>query len=333
MAVGELAEAKIFLDDTPGISALEMRAKARRLKNEQKALDLLIVDYLQFMSGRGRIESRQQEVSQISRELKTLAKEFNVPLVALSQLSRAPETRTGSHKPQLSDLRSRVRSSRTPTSSCSSTARSLPARNREAEHRRDHRRQAAQRADRQRRTRLPQGAHPVRGQVPRVRPMTSDGPRRPTWAEISFPALRHNYRTIRGHLGAGVQLMAVVKADAYGHGAVACARALAGEEADWFGVALVEEGAELRAAGIRQPVCCLGGFWRGQGEAVIAHDLTPAVFRMEAAEELNARAREAGRVVNVHLKVDTGMGGSESARGGRGVRARAQAVSNLRSTA
>jgi replicative DNA helicase len=105
VAVGELAETKIYLDDTPGISVLEMRAKARRLKNEQKALDLLIVDYLQLMSGRGRQESRQQEVSQISRELKMLAKELNVPLVALSQLSRAPETRTGSHKPQLSDLR------------------------------------------------------------------------------------------------------------------------------------------------------------------------------------------------------------------------------------
>jgi replicative DNA helicase len=105
VAVGELAETKIYLDDTPGISVLEMRAKARRLKNEQKALDLLIVDYLQLMSGRGRNESRQQEVSQISRELKMLAKELNVPLVALSQLSRAPETRTGSHKPQLSDLR------------------------------------------------------------------------------------------------------------------------------------------------------------------------------------------------------------------------------------
>jgi replicative DNA helicase len=105
VSVGELAETKIYLDDTPGISVLEMRAKARRLKNEQKALDLLIVDYLQLMSGRGRNESRQQEVSQISRELKMLAKELNVPLVALSQLSRAPETRTGSHKPQLSDLR------------------------------------------------------------------------------------------------------------------------------------------------------------------------------------------------------------------------------------
>ncbi len=105
LAVGELSEAHIYLDDTPGITTLEVRAKARRLKNEQKKLDLLIIDYLQLMSGKGRTESRQQEVSQISRELKILAKELNVPLIALSQLSRAPETRTGNHKPQLSDLR------------------------------------------------------------------------------------------------------------------------------------------------------------------------------------------------------------------------------------
>jgi replicative DNA helicase len=104
LAVSELAEARIFIDDTPAISVLEMRAKARRLKNEQRGLDLLIVDYLQLMSGRGRIESRQQEVSQISRELKGLAKELNVPVIALSQLSRAPETRTD-HRPQLADLR------------------------------------------------------------------------------------------------------------------------------------------------------------------------------------------------------------------------------------
>jgi replicative DNA helicase len=81
-----------------------MRAKARRLKAEQKRLDMLIVDYLQLMTGRGRSESRQQEVSQISRELKILAKELDVPLIALSQLSRAPETRAD-HRPQLSDLR------------------------------------------------------------------------------------------------------------------------------------------------------------------------------------------------------------------------------------
>lgn len=99
----KLAEARIYIDDTPGVSILEMRAKARRLKAEH-GLDMLIVDYLQLMRGRGRNESRQQEVSQISRDLKGLAKELNVPLIALSQLSRAPETRTD-HKPQLSDLR------------------------------------------------------------------------------------------------------------------------------------------------------------------------------------------------------------------------------------
>lgn len=104
-ALGTLAETKIFIDDTPGISVLEMRAKARRLAAEHKRLDLIIVDYLQLMSGSSRrSESRQQEVSQISRELKGLAKELNVPLVALSQLSRAPEARTD-HRPQLADLR------------------------------------------------------------------------------------------------------------------------------------------------------------------------------------------------------------------------------------
>ena len=104
-ALGALAETRIYIDDTPGISVLEMRAKARRLAAEQKQLDLIIIDYLQLMSGSSRrSESRQQEVSQISRELKGLAKELNVPLVALSQLSRAPEARTD-HRPQLSDLR------------------------------------------------------------------------------------------------------------------------------------------------------------------------------------------------------------------------------------
>src|SRR5438876_2294854 len=104
-SLGTLAEAKIFLDDTAGITVLEMRAKARRLAAEQKRLDLIVVDYLQLMSGSAkRFESRQQEVSQISRALKGLAKELNVPLVALSQLSRAPESRSD-HRPQLADLR------------------------------------------------------------------------------------------------------------------------------------------------------------------------------------------------------------------------------------
>ncbi len=104
-ALGLLADARIFIDDTAAISVLEMRAKARRLATEQKRLDMIVVDYLQLMSGSSRrFESRQQEVSQISRELKALAKELNIPLVALSQLSRAPENRTD-HRPQLADLR------------------------------------------------------------------------------------------------------------------------------------------------------------------------------------------------------------------------------------
>jgi replicative DNA helicase len=102
-AVSDLSQAKVFIDDTPAISVMEMRAKARRLKLEY-GLDLLVVDYLQLMQGRGRFENRTQEIGNISRSLKGLAKELNVPVVALSQLSRAPESR-GDHRPQLSDLR------------------------------------------------------------------------------------------------------------------------------------------------------------------------------------------------------------------------------------
>jgi replicative DNA helicase len=105
-AMEQLAHAPIFIDDTPGISLSEMRAKARRLKQSQGHLDLIIVDYLQLMSGGSkRYENRTQEVSAISRGLKALAKELSVPVVALSQLSRAPESRGGDHRPQLADLR------------------------------------------------------------------------------------------------------------------------------------------------------------------------------------------------------------------------------------
>jgi len=102
-SLGTLAEARVFIDDTASIGVLEMRAKARRLQAEH-GLHLLIIDYIQLMQGRGRFESRQQELASISRSLKGLAKELHVPIVALSQLSRAPETRSD-HRPQLSDLR------------------------------------------------------------------------------------------------------------------------------------------------------------------------------------------------------------------------------------
>lgn len=102
-ALGPLSEAPIYIDDTPGISISEIRAKCRRLKLE-KNLGLVVIDYLQLMQGRGKTESRQQEISDISRSLKILAKEINVPIITLSQLSRAPEQRAD-HRPILSDLR------------------------------------------------------------------------------------------------------------------------------------------------------------------------------------------------------------------------------------
>jgi replicative DNA helicase len=104
-AAGKLADAPIFIDDTAAISVLETRAKARRLKADQ-GLDLIIVDYLQLMRGRGDEGSREQEISNISRSLKALAKELQVPVIALSQLNRAVETRPGKEKrPMLADLR------------------------------------------------------------------------------------------------------------------------------------------------------------------------------------------------------------------------------------
>jgi replicative DNA helicase len=102
-ALGPISEAPIYIDDTPGISVMEIRAKCRKLKLE-KDLGLIVIDYLQLMQGRGRPENRQQEISEISRSLKILAKEINVPVVTLSQLSRAPEARSD-HRPMLSDLR------------------------------------------------------------------------------------------------------------------------------------------------------------------------------------------------------------------------------------
>lgn len=101
--MGRLSEAPIYIDDTPGITAMDIRAKCRRLKLE-KGLGLVVIDYLQLMSGSGRSDSRQQEISEISRSLKAVAREIEAPVIALSQLSRACEARSD-HRPMLSDLR------------------------------------------------------------------------------------------------------------------------------------------------------------------------------------------------------------------------------------
>ena len=131
---------------------------------------------------------------------------------------------------------------------------------------------------------------------------------RPTWAEIDLDNLAFNFRSVRDFVGHEIKYMAVVKADAYGHGAIECARRLEAEGADWFGVALPEEGVELRRAGIRKLILCLGGFWDGQAEIALNYNLTPVIYQVERARVLNEAATRRGTAVAIHVKVDTGMG-------------------------
>ena len=132
--------------------------------------------------------------------------------------------------------------------------------------------------------------------------------RRPTWAEIDLNNLAANFNQVKQRVSQTARVMAVVKANAYGHGAVQCAQRLAREGADWFGVALPEEGIELRESGITQPILCLAGYWPGQAAACIRHGLTTVVYRLEMIEALNQAAANAGVVADVHVKIDTGMG-------------------------
>ena len=131
---------------------------------------------------------------------------------------------------------------------------------------------------------------------------------RPTWAEIDLDNLADNFRSVKEFVGPRLKYMAVVKADAYGHGAVECARRLEAEGVDWFGVALPEEGVELRRAGIRKLILCLGGFWADQESLVLNYGLTPVVFQIEKARQLNDAAILRGTDVSIHVKIDTGMG-------------------------
>lgn len=131
---------------------------------------------------------------------------------------------------------------------------------------------------------------------------------RPTWAEIHLDNLAANFKQIKNLVSPAARVMAIVKADAYGHGAIECARRLAEEGTDWFGVAIPEEGIQLRAAGITQPVLCLGGFWADQAGACLQYQLTPVVYRLDMLESLNQAAKDAGAVADAHVKIDTGMG-------------------------
>ena len=131
---------------------------------------------------------------------------------------------------------------------------------------------------------------------------------RPTTAHVDLGALKANLGVLRARVGPKVRVLAAVKGDAYGHGAVGCARALQEAGCDAFGVALVEEGAQLRDAGVGGMVLCMGGVGRHGAEEAVRRRLTPVVYDEGDAERLDAAARQAGRRLDVHLKVDTGMG-------------------------
>jgi alanine racemase len=130
---------------------------------------------------------------------------------------------------------------------------------------------------------------------------------RPTWVEISLSKLRRNYQRIRKLAGAR-RVMAVIKADAYGHGAVPVARCLAECGVDWFGVATVEEALELRAAGIQQPMLLLGGLYMSDPAHLIEYRLTPSLSSTMRLDTYAECARRYGRPIEFHLKVDSGLG-------------------------
>ena len=311
-ALGTLSEAKVFIDDTPGIGVLEMRAKSRRLMAEH-GLDLLIVDYIQLMQGRGRFENRTLELAAISRSLKMLAKELNVPVVILSQLSRAPEARSD-HRPMLSDLREsgaleqdadvvmllfRARS----VSGCEARRR---------EHCRGQHRQAAQRPDRPRAARIPEVRNALRQS--RTHRGSERQHARCTFAHVDLGALQSNFRAIReflrselrpGRRSAGI--IGVVKANAYGHGAPAVALALQEAGATILACADIEEAIVLRKAGVTAEILIFGALGVSDVDGVFEHSLTPTISTPGAGRSLQAAAARHGVTLSCHLKIDTGM--------------------------
>ncbi|HOQ23599.1 MAG TPA: alanine racemase [Bacillota bacterium] len=131
---------------------------------------------------------------------------------------------------------------------------------------------------------------------------------RPVWAEINLQSIKDNICAIQAHVGSGVQLMAVVKAEAYGHGAVEVAKAARSVGVHWFGVSLPEEGIALRKVGITEPILVFGPLQTSQVGPVVKYDLTSTVCLEEAVRALSSEAVRQGKTAKVHVKIDTGMG-------------------------
>jgi alanine racemase len=145
---------------------------------------------------------------------------------------------------------------------------------------------------------------PDLSKIPEQRSLILDGR---TWAEVSLRALGENFDAVQKHVGQGVTICAVVKADGYGHGAVECARALESEGAQWLGVTDAAEGMALRGAGVEVRILLMTGIWKGEEEAVVAHNLTPTIWESWHIESLERAARNRQSILPVHLKLDTGM--------------------------
>ena len=132
---------------------------------------------------------------------------------------------------------------------------------------------------------------------------------RPTWADVSLATLRQNFRTVQKHVSASVTVCAVVKADAYGHGAIECSKALEAEGAKWLGVTSLDEAIPLRDAGVRANILLMTGFWRGEESEIVRLHLTPTVWEPWQIESLDRAAAGLGVAQHpVHLKIDSGMG-------------------------
>jgi len=141
-------------------------------------------------------------------------------------------------------------------------------------------------------------------QIPDRRSLILDGR---TWAEVSLAALGRNFHAVQEHVGTGVTICAVVKADGYGHGAVECALALEAEGAPWLGVTDAAEGRALRSAGIWTRILLMTGIWRGEEDGIVSHNLTPTIWETWHIERLEKAAKKQQVNLPVHLKVDTGM--------------------------
>ena len=138
--------------------------------------------------------------------------------------------------------------------------------------------------------------------------MSLETEKRPTQACIDLDAIAFNFHSAKQFIGSDIAYMAVVKADAYGHGAAACSLRLETEGVEWFGVAIPEEGVELRKAGVTRPILCLGSFWPGQERLLVEYQLTPVVYDENTAHRLNSYAAENSLSLDIHIKIDTGMG-------------------------